>query len=81
MRAIVFEEFSVRPELRDIAAPTAPEAGVVIDVEATGVCRSDHHAWAGHDGSIRLPHVPGHELVGRIASAGAGSSSSASVSG
>lgn len=71
MRAIVFEEFSVRPELRDIAAPTAPEAGVVIDVEATGVCRSDHHAWAGHDGSIRLPHVPGHELVGRIASAGA----------
>ena len=44
MRAIVFEEFSVRPQLRDIAAPTAPEAGVVIDVEATGVCRSDHHA-------------------------------------
>ncbi|WP_209323345.1 alcohol dehydrogenase catalytic domain-containing protein [Brevibacterium renqingii] len=72
MRAIVFEEFSVRPELRDIAAPVAPAAGVVIDVEATGVCRSDHHAWTGHDESIRLPHVPGHELVGRVASAGVG---------
>lgn len=70
MRAIVFEEFSVRPELREIASPTAPDSGVVIDLEATGVCRSDHHAWSGHDSTITLPHVPGHELVGRIASAG-----------
>jgi D-arabinose 1-dehydrogenase-like Zn-dependent alcohol dehydrogenase len=72
MRAIVFDQFSVRPELHDIDAPTAPDEGVVIDVEATGVCRSDHHAWAGHDSTITLPHVPGHELVGRIASVGAG---------
>lgn len=70
MRAIVFDQFSVRPQLLDIDAPTAPDAGVVIDVEATGVCRSDHHAWSGHDSTITLPHVPGHELVGRIASAG-----------
>jgi D-arabinose 1-dehydrogenase-like Zn-dependent alcohol dehydrogenase len=72
MRAIVFDQFSVRPQLQDIDAPVAPDAGVVIDVEATGVCRSDHHAWAGHDATITLPHVPGHELVGRIASVGAG---------
>ncbi|MCI4010611.1 alcohol dehydrogenase catalytic domain-containing protein [Brevibacterium sp. ZH18] len=72
MRAIIYDEFSALPQLRDITDPTAPESGVVIDVEATGVCRSDHHAWAGHDPTITLPHVPGHELVGRIASAGAG---------
>lgn len=71
MRAIVFDRFSSRPQLQDIDAPTAPDAGVVIDVEATGVCRSDHHAWSGHDPTITLPHVPGHELVGRVASAGA----------
>ena len=70
MRAIVYEEFSVLPQLRDVESPTAPASGVVIDVEATGVCRSDHHAWSGHDSTITLPHVPGHELVGRIASAG-----------
>lgn len=70
MRAIVYEEFSVLPQLRDIESPSTPTSGVVIDVEATGVCRSDHHAWAGHDATITLPHVPGHELVGRIASAG-----------
>ncbi|GAA1531211.1 alcohol dehydrogenase catalytic domain-containing protein [Brevibacterium picturae] len=70
MRAIVYEEFSVLPQLRDIESPSVPAAGVVIDVEATGVCRSDHHAWSGHDSTITLPQVPGHELVGRIASAG-----------
>ena len=71
MRAVVFAQFSVRPRLQEISAPAAPDAGVVIDVEATGVCRSDHHAWAGHDSTITLPHVPGHELVGRVASVGA----------
>lgn len=70
MRAIVFDCFSATPQLRDIPAPTAPEHGVVLDVDATGVCRSDHHAWSGHDSTVSLPHVPGHELVGRIASAG-----------
>nr|WP_209044177.1 alcohol dehydrogenase catalytic domain-containing protein [Brevibacterium marinum] len=58
------------PRCRDIEPPSAPASGVVIDVEATGVCRSDHHAWSGHDATITLPHVPGHELVGRIDSAG-----------
>lgn len=36
---------------------------------ATGMCRSDWHAWAGHD-DIALPHVPGHELAGVIAEVG-----------
>jgi alcohol dehydrogenase len=40
-------------------------------VETTGLCRSDAHAWLGHDGGISLPHVPGHEFVGRIDSVGA----------
>lgn len=70
MRAVVIEEFSTPPVVRDLPAPVAPEHGVVLDVEATGVCRSDHHAWSGHDPTVSLPHVPGHELVGRVASAG-----------
>ncbi|WP_278373343.1 alcohol dehydrogenase catalytic domain-containing protein [Brevibacterium casei] len=70
MRVIVYDRFSTPPQLADIPAPTAPDHGVVIDVDATGVCRSDHHAWSGHDETVSLPHVPGHELVGRIASAG-----------
>ncbi|GAB3266052.1 zinc-dependent alcohol dehydrogenase family protein [Alteromonas gracilis] len=38
---------------------------------ATGLCRSDWHAWAGHD-DIAWPHVPGHELAGEVAEVGEG---------
>ncbi|SDC57210.1 alcohol dehydrogenase [Paraburkholderia lycopersici] len=44
--------------------------GVVIQVMATGVCRSDWHGWMGHDPDIVLPHVPGHELAGIVAAVG-----------
>ena len=37
---------------------------------ATGVCRSDWHAWMGHDADVELPHVPGHELAGIVAAVG-----------
>jgi D-arabinose 1-dehydrogenase-like Zn-dependent alcohol dehydrogenase len=40
-----------------------------VQVAATGVCRSDWHAWKGHD-PVALPHVPGHELAGRVAEVG-----------
>ncbi len=70
MRAIIVDQFSARPQLRDLPSPGAPDHGVVIAVEATGVCRSDHHAWSGHDSTVSLPYVPGHEFVGRITSAG-----------
>ena len=44
--------------------------GVVIEVKANGICRSDWHGWMGHDPDIHLPHVPGHELAGVIAAVG-----------
>jgi alcohol dehydrogenase len=49
-----------------------PTGGAVIAVRATGVCRSDWHAWMGHDAGVRLPHVPGHEFAGVVAEVGAG---------
>ena len=51
--------------------PTAPPSGVVVQVMATGMCRSDWHAWAGHD-DIAFPHVPGHELAGVVSEVGRG---------
>ncbi|WP_194409488.1 zinc-dependent alcohol dehydrogenase family protein [Microbacterium cremeum] len=71
MRAVVYDAVGARPEVRDVAAPSAPEGGVVVRVHATGLCRSDWHAWAGHD-EIALPHVPGHELAGVVAEVGTG---------
>ncbi|MBD3147297.1 zinc-dependent alcohol dehydrogenase family protein [Microbispora bryophytorum] len=73
MRAVVYEEFGGRAEVREVADPVASPDGVVIRVEATGACRSDWHGWMGHDADITvLPHVPGHELAGVVDSAGPG---------
>jgi D-arabinose 1-dehydrogenase-like Zn-dependent alcohol dehydrogenase len=70
MRAVYFEEFGVLPEVREVADPVPSAAGVVVRVEATGLCRSDWHGWQGHDDGIPLPHVPGHELVGVVDAVG-----------
>lgn len=70
MRAVQFDRFAERPQLRAMPVPEPTSAGVVVAVEATGLCRSDIHGWLGHDPDIAPPHVPGHEFVGRIASVG-----------
>ncbi len=63
--------FAEPPSVVTVADPQPRPDGVVVQVEATGLCRSDWHAWQGHDPGIVLPHVPGHELAGTIAAVGA----------
>ena len=70
MRAVVFEEFGRPPRVREVPEPVPPHDGVVVRVEATGLCRSDWHGWLGHDDGIALPHVPGHELAGVVEAVG-----------
>ncbi|PTH89097.1 alcohol dehydrogenase [Streptomyces sp. A244] len=71
MRAVVFERYGEAAEVREVADPQPAEHGVVVRVEATGLCRSDWHGWQGHDPDITLPHVPGHELAGVVEAVGA----------
>ncbi|HEU0164079.1 MAG TPA: alcohol dehydrogenase catalytic domain-containing protein, partial [Thermomicrobiales bacterium] len=71
MRAIFYEQFGVTPRLVDLPKPEPSANGVVVQVEATGLCRSDIFGWRGKDRDIVVPHVPGHELVGTIANVGA----------
>ena len=70
MRAVVFDAVGGPRELRDVPEPDCPPDAVVLGVHATGVCRSDWHAWRGHD-PVALPHVPGHEFAGVVARVGA----------
>lgn len=71
MRAMVMEQIAGPLDVREVPDPVAPDGGVVVQVLATGLCRSDWHAWVGHD-DIAVPHVPGHELAGVVSSVGAG---------
>ena len=70
MKAILYEAFCAPPKLVNLPDPVPEPHGVVVEVRATGVCRSDWHGWVGHDTDIVLPHVPGHELAGVIAAVG-----------
>jgi D-arabinose 1-dehydrogenase-like Zn-dependent alcohol dehydrogenase len=69
VRAVVYRELGELPEVAEVPEPVCPADGVVVEVVATGVCRSDWHAWRGHD-PVALPHVPGHEYAGTVAEVG-----------
>jgi alcohol dehydrogenase len=65
MKALVYDSVGGPVTLRALDEPECPPGGAVIEVRATGVCRSDWHAWRGHD-PVALPHVPGHEFAGVV---------------
>lgn len=70
MRAVRYTGFGVEPEVVELEQPACPPRGAVVRVRATGLCRSDWHAWMGHDDTVALPHVPGHEFAGEIVALG-----------
>lgn len=70
MKAVIYEAFHAPPQLKNVPDPNPETHGVVVQVKATGVCRSDWHGWVGHDADIHPPHVPGHELAGVVAAVG-----------
>jgi len=73
LKAVIFEEFGGPLRVAEVVDPTATDDGVIIKVEASGICRSDWHGWKGHDPDIRhFPHVPGHELAGTVEEIGSG---------
>lgn len=70
MRAVVVETFGQIPTVSDVEDPVPDRRGIVLEVKANGVCRSDWHAWMGHDATVTLPHVPGHEMAGEVVALG-----------
>ena len=63
MRAVVFAGIGELPQIAELPDPRCPSRRGVVSVRATGLCRSDWHAWLGHE-HVPLPHVPGHEFAG-----------------
>ncbi|HVF29759.1 MAG TPA: zinc-dependent alcohol dehydrogenase family protein [Pyrinomonadaceae bacterium] len=71
MLAAVYTQFQQPLTIETVPDPRQSDDGVVLAVEACGICRSDWHGWMGNDPDIVLPHVPGHELAGIVESVGA----------
>jgi alcohol dehydrogenase len=70
MKAAIFDAYRSPLVIRDVADPVCPPDGVVVEVRACGVCRSDWHGWKGSDPDVAAPHVPGHEFAGVVAAVG-----------
>ncbi len=71
MRAVRVARFGERPEVVTAPVPVPGPRDALVRVEATGLCRSDAHAWRGADDSVHAPYTPGHEFVGIVAAVGA----------
>jgi alcohol dehydrogenase, propanol-preferring len=76
MRAMVFDGAPKRAErpltLRHLDVPRPGPGQVLIKVAACAVCRTDLHVVDGDLAEPKLPLIPGHEIVGRIAALGTG---------
>lgn len=70
MKAAYFTAFQQPIRVENLSDPILTDDGVIIEVKATGICRSDWHGWMGHDMDVQLPHVPGHELAGVVLDVG-----------
>lgn len=70
MKAAIFDQFGTSLKIRSVTDLTPHSDGAIIEVHACGICRSDWHAWMGHDDEVVLPHVPGHELSGTVIAVG-----------
>ena len=72
MCAMVLDRPGTPLVLREWPLPVPGDGELLIAVTACGVCRTDLHVVDGELAHPKLPVVPGHEIVGRVAAAGAG---------
>ncbi len=72
MRAMVLDRPNTPLVLRERPIPQPAGGEILVEVAACGVCRTDLHVVDGELPQPKLPVVPGHEIVGRVAAIGKG---------
>jgi D-arabinose 1-dehydrogenase-like Zn-dependent alcohol dehydrogenase len=70
MRAAVLREYRQPLSLETVPDPSCPRDGVVLQVEACGICRSDWHGWSGEHPRVKPGQIGGHEYCGTVVEAG-----------
>jgi propanol-preferring alcohol dehydrogenase len=71
MRAMVLETALTPLRMRELPTPVPAAREILLEVAACGVCRTDLHVVDGELPNPKLPLIPGHEIVGRVAALGA----------
>jgi len=70
MRAMVFDAPGKPLRLADLPVPDPGPGEVLLEIDACAVCRTDLHIVDGELADPKLPLVPGHQIVGRVAGGG-----------
>jgi alcohol dehydrogenase, propanol-preferring len=70
MRAMVLERQREPLRPTDLPEPEPGSGQVLLEIAACGVCRTDIHIVDGELTEPKLPLVPGHQIVGRVAAGG-----------
>jgi propanol-preferring alcohol dehydrogenase len=69
---MVLEQTRTPLIMRERPTPRPAQGEILVEIAACGVCRTDLHVVDGELPNPKLPIVPGHEIVGRIAAIGSG---------
>jgi propanol-preferring alcohol dehydrogenase len=72
MHAMVLKALGQPLEWMEIADRPARAGEIRVNILACGVCRTDLHVVDNELPEVRVPIIPGHEIVGRIDAIGAG---------
>ena len=72
MRAMILDQPNQPLVWREVPVPEPGAGQVLVTIGACAVCRTDLHVVDGELPNPKLPLIPGHEIVGRIAALGAG---------
>ena len=67
-----FEENSAPLALREVDDPVPGEGEILLYVTACGVCHTELDEIEGRAAPPRLPVIPGHQVIGRVAARGPG---------
>src|SRR5580704_8323566 len=70
MRAMLLEKPKEALRLAEVPLPRPEADQILIRIHACGVCRTDLHIVDGELTEPKLPLIPGHEIVGRVAQVG-----------
>jgi propanol-preferring alcohol dehydrogenase len=71
MRVMIFEKPGKDLSLREMDLPEPGAEQVLLRVHACAVCRTDLHVIDGELNDPKIPLIPGHEIVGTVATMGA----------
>lgn len=70
MKAVLIKEFNKDFAIEEVPLPVLGPGDALIRVKATCLCAADDKIRSGKIPTLKLPHIPGHEVVGEVAETG-----------